>query len=125
VAPRRDFRSLTVYQRATGLADEIRAVTLDWNSFDRWTLGVQLVRSADSIGANIAEAYGRHHRPDQRRLLLVARGSAYETEHWIERAVVRGLWSHPGFGTRASEIARMLNGLIRAHSALRPGATDH
>ncbi|MGH2992700.1 MAG: four helix bundle protein [Solirubrobacterales bacterium] len=113
----RNFRSLLVYQRATALADDVREATLGWTSFDRWTLGVQLVRSADSIGANIAEAFGRHHGADQRRLLHIARGSTYETEHWIERALARGLLSEPAFRTRASEIGRMLNGLIRTRAA--------
>jgi four helix bundle protein len=34
-----------------------------WSSFDRWTVGQQMVRSADSIGANIAEAAGRRTDP--------------------------------------------------------------
>jgi four helix bundle protein len=50
-----------------------------------------LVRAADSIGANIAEANGRAKGPDQSRLLVIARGSIYETQHWLERARSRGL----------------------------------
>jgi four helix bundle protein len=86
----------------------------EWDSLDAWSAGIQLVRAADSIGANIAEAYGRHGYRDQRRLLYVARGSAYETEHWIDRAVARRLLSS-GFPTRIAEVIRTLNGLIQAH----------
>jgi four helix bundle protein len=96
------------------MADAIRDAVVGWRSVDRWTLGVQLIRAADSVGANIAEAYGRFTAADQRRMLYVARGSALETEHWIARANARGL-PLPPQADRASELARMLNGLIRAH----------
>ena len=53
------FRDLVVYRRSCLLADRVRSQVVDWPSLDKWTLGLQLVRAADSIGANIAEAYGR------------------------------------------------------------------
>jgi four helix bundle protein len=68
------------------------------------------------VGANIAEAQGRWHRPDQRRLLYVARGSLYELEHWVEVAEERELL--PAEASKAiPELARTLNGLINN----RPG----
>src|SRR3954452_11685750 len=85
------FRELTAYKRAREVGDEVRGLVLAWNSFDRWSLGIQLARAADSIAANIAEAYGRWTPADQRRLLLIARGSLFETEHWIDTANARGL----------------------------------
>jgi four helix bundle protein len=44
----------------------------------------QLIRSAGSIGANIAEGFGRFSQPAYRNYLSYARGSAYETESWID-----------------------------------------
>jgi four helix bundle protein len=73
---------------------------------------MQLVRAADSVGANIAEAMGRWSVPDRRRLLFVARGSLHETEHWISVAETRGLLP-AGTATQVDEISRALNGLIR------------
>lgn len=108
------YKKLLVYRHAVSLADDVRDQVLRWNSLDAWSLGIQLVRAADSIGANIAEAYGRRGSPDQRRLLYVARGSAYEAEHWIYRAGVRGLISDE-FARRITEVTRLLNGLIRSH----------
>jgi four helix bundle protein len=81
--------NLLVYRRAAGLADQVCVASAEWGGFDRWTVGFQLVRATDSIGANIAEAYGRWGPKDQRRLLYVARGSAYETVHWLERATAK------------------------------------
>jgi four helix bundle protein len=110
---RQGFRSLTVYRRAGVLADELHGVALTWPSFDRWSIGLQMVRAADSVGANIAEADGRFGPADQRRLLFMARGSVCELEHWLERAAGRRLSTSPDATEAAHEIARMLNGLIR------------
>jgi four helix bundle protein len=74
---------------------------------------MQMVRAADSIGANIAEARGRWHRPDQLRLLYIARGSLHELEHWLEVAHERGLPA-PNAGEATTELGRVLNGLIRS-----------
>ena len=71
-----------------------------------------MVRSADSIAANIAEAQGRHQPGDRRRVLLIARGSLYETEHWMLQAEARHLLPE-GSSAQLNEIARTLNGLVR------------
>ena len=85
------FRDLNVYRLSAALADDLHQAVMGWDSFSRWSTGIQLVRAADSIGANIAEGTGRWHPADSRRLLFIARGSLYETEHWMLRAESRGL----------------------------------
>jgi four helix bundle protein len=94
------FNDLDVYVQAVELSDDLCGLVWRWEPFDKWSSGLQLLRAVDSIGANIAEAYGRHGYADQRRLLYVARGSAYETEHWISRAEARGLLDSGTFGSR-------------------------
>jgi four helix bundle protein len=56
-------------------------------------VGKQLVRSADSVGANIAEGNGRGTYADNRRFVRTARGSLNETRHWLRRAFRRKLLS--------------------------------
>ena len=51
----------------------------------------QIVRSADSIGANIAEGTGRFNFQDNRRFVKTARGSLNETQHFLRRAFKRDL----------------------------------
>lgn len=85
------FEELKVYQLAGQLADEIWRITRKWDTFAKDTMGKQIVRSADSIGANIAEGCGRGSFQDNRRFVRTARGSLNETKHWLRRAYNRGL----------------------------------
>jgi four helix bundle protein len=88
---RTNFETLKVYQLAEKLADEIWGIVSGWNQFARDTVGRQLVRAADSIGANIAEGTGRGSFQDNRRFVRTARASLNETKHWLRRAYSRGL----------------------------------
>jgi four helix bundle protein len=88
---RTNFEKLQVYQLSEKLADGIWKVVFDWNSFARDTVGKQIVRAADGVGANIAEGSGRGSLVDNRRFIRMARGSLYETIHWLRRAYVRRL----------------------------------
>jgi len=106
------FRELVAYQLAAELANDLYGVVSAWPQFPRSALGLQLVRAADSVAANIAEADGRFHLADRRRFLLIARGSLLETEHWLLQAEKRGLLPE-GSSERVGEIARTLNGLVK------------
>src|SRR5437016_3208603 len=86
-----NFESLRVYQLAERLADQIWSIVVKWNVFARDTVGKQLVKAADSIGANIAEGTGRGSFVDNRRFVRIARGSPNETQHWLRRAYKRQL----------------------------------
>ena len=88
---RTNFENLRVYKLAEDLADEIWNIVLRWDRFARDTIGKQIVRSADSIGANIAEGTGRHDYQDNRRFVKIARGSLNETQHFLRRAFRRKL----------------------------------
>lgn len=105
------FRDLVAYQRAIALANALQREIAGWPSFERWTVGIQLARAADSVGANIAEASGRETPLDRRRLLVVARGSLLEAEHWIVTAQERELLGADSLGP-LDEIVRTLEGLI-------------
>ena len=105
-----DFEKLVTYRLAAELGDAVWKVVLAWPEYARWTIGKQLTRSADSVGANIAEGAGRRRDPDRGRFYVIARGSLYETEHWIARARARGL-AVPALAT--DQLGRALSGLIR------------
>jgi S23 ribosomal protein. len=90
---RTNFENLQVYKLAEQLADIIWEIVSKWNSFNRDTIGNQIVKSADSVGANIAEGVGRYGTQDNKRFGYYARGSLYETKHWLRRAYKRNLLS--------------------------------
>ena len=92
---RTNFERLRVYQLAEKLADEIWRIVVNWDNFARDTVGKQVVRSADSIGANISEGAGRGRYLDNKRFVRMARGSLNETQHWLRRAYKRNLLTKP------------------------------
>ena len=85
------FQDLQVYRLAEQLADEIWKTVNQWEPLAKDTLGKQIIRSADSVGANIAEGVGRGRSLDNQRFVRIARGSLYETQHWLRRAYSRNL----------------------------------
>ena len=86
-----NFENLEIYQLSEKLADEIWQIVLGWNGLAQDTVGKQIIRSADSISANIAEGSGRGSNQDYKRFLKISRGSPYETRHWLRRAFKRKL----------------------------------
>ena len=78
-----NFENLQIYQLAAKLANEVWKVALTWDGFAKDTIGRQLVRAVNSVGANIAEGSGRGSAKDNSRFLKMARGSLYETRHWL------------------------------------------
>jgi four helix bundle protein len=111
-----NFRDLAAYRLATELAADLHRSVRSWPKLERYVIGWQLLRAAHSVGANIAEGTGRWHVNDRRRLFWIARGSLYETEHWVLTAENEGLLPR-GTASRTDEIARVLNGLIRNESS--------
>ena len=83
--------TLWIVTLAERTSDRIHFIVRDWTQSYKRTIGLQLVRAADSVGANIIEGCGRQHRLDSLRFLYIARGSLDETRYWIRRAVQRDI----------------------------------
>jgi four helix bundle protein len=86
-----NFEKLRVYQLAEKLADRIWNIVIKWEYFPKITIGKQIVTAADGVGSNIAEGTGRGSIQDNRRFINIARGSLYETKHWLRRSYKRQL----------------------------------
>jgi four helix bundle protein len=80
-----DFRKQLLWRKAQDFAAEVAELVSNLPR-DRAadTIGNQLLRSAGSIAANIAEGYGRYSQAAYRSHLSIARGSAFESESWID-----------------------------------------
>ncbi|WP_445632678.1 Four helix bundle protein [Nostoc sp. DSM 114161] len=111
------FQELQVYQLSEKLADDIWKIVEGWDFFAKDTIGKQIVRSADSIGANIAEGAGRGSFPENRRFIKIARGSLNETQHWLRRAYTRKLLTSEQINaikTIIHELAPKLNSYLNS-----------
>ena len=114
---RTNFEKLQVYQLSEKIADSIWNIVITWNPLARDTVGKQIVRSADSIGANIAEGSGRGSLVDNRRFVRMARGSLYETLHWLRRSYTRKLLSQSevkNLRVLVQELSPKLNAFLRS-----------
>lgn len=111
------FQDLLVYQVSEQLADTLWPIVRGWDATARNTVGCQLVRAADSVGANIAEGTGRKSFQDNRRFVRMARGSFYETQHWLRRAFQRKLLAPEDVEKIQPLVERLgplLNGYLRS-----------
>ena len=85
------LEDLKIYQMAMDLGEEIWQIVSDWKFFEKETIGKQIIRSADSIAANISEGFGRFHYKDSRNFYYYARGSLMETKTWLQKLFNRKL----------------------------------
>ncbi len=79
------LEKLEVYKLAEDFSDNIWNVVINWNSFEKETIGKQIVRAADSISANIAEGYGRYFYKESKQFYFYSRGSIQETKAWLSK----------------------------------------
>lgn len=79
------YKNLIVYQKAKLLTVESIKYFSD-NRLDKISeiLINQFIRSISSIGANIAEGYGRHYQKNYRQFISIARGSSFESDYWLD-----------------------------------------
>jgi len=114
----RHFRNLVVWQKSQEFAVAIISLVRRLNR-DRSAsvIGNQLVRSAGSVPANIAEGFGRFSTAAYRNHLSIARGSLFESESWLDLLARTGRLT-PGeldeLQAKCDELARMLTSLMRS-----------
>ncbi|MCJ8211427.1 four helix bundle protein [Mucilaginibacter sp. RS28] len=91
------IEDIEVYSLSMEFGDEVWKMVNDWDKFTKDTLGKQLIRSADSISANIAEGFGRYHYKDNKNFCYYSRGSIIETKSWLTKAYNRQLIKQEDF----------------------------
>lgn len=109
-----DFK---VYNLSMEMGNRIWNEVAKWNSFERETIGRQLVRSADSIAANLSEGLGRYHFKESKNFNYYSRGSLFETKTWITKAFQRNLLTkeqYTEFIQELDTIGKMLNTYIKS-----------
>ena len=110
---------LEIYKMAEKISDNVWAISKNWDYFSKNTIGKQLVRSVDSIAANLAEGHGRYHYKDRIKFCYYARGSMEETRTWLSKAERRGLLNEnePEFAKFLEIFPKQLNAYINSIKA--------
>ena len=110
-----NIEELRVYQKALEFSNKIWGICITWDNFARNTVGYQIVKSSDSISANLAEGYGRFNIQDNIHFCYYSRGSLEETKDWLRKSKARSLINEKEY-TELNEsiiiIAKQLNKYI-------------
>jgi four helix bundle protein len=116
------FEDLQVLKSAEAIADSIWKRVVQWDEFAKDVVGKQMARSADSIGANIAESFGRYNFGEKLQFLYYSRGSLFETKYWLNRTQTRGLMNPnevQGYVDGLTALARQLNAFASGLKTVR------
>ena len=101
------LEDIICYNLSVKLSDLTWNIVSAWNNFAKNTMGSQLVRAVDSVAANIAEGFGRYHKKDKIKFYYNARGSLFESQFFIKRALERKTITQEQFETLIS-VMRLL-----------------
>ena len=110
-----------MFQRAYRVSLEVHRASLAFPRIEQFALADQVRRASKSICANLAEGFGRQQqsRPEFRRFLVMAIGSADEMQVWVlycrDLGYIEGDLAERWRG-EYREIARMLSGLYTSSS---------
>ena len=112
-----NFVDLDVYKLAVEYSDKVWQIYNVLNNEHKILVGYQLMKSVDSVGANIAEGYGRFYYLDKVRFYYNARGSLVETKHWVDillkRLIINNI-QHEEMINLYNQIYIKLNALIKS-----------
>jgi four helix bundle protein len=112
-----ELGKLEIYKLALKLSDKIWQIYINLANDLKYNIGNQVIRSIDSIGANIAEGYGRFHYKDSVKFYYNARGSLWESKHWIYLLYKRNLIKKEKYDELINNLeilGKKLNGFIRS-----------
>ncbi|MBI2532248.1 MAG: four helix bundle protein [Deltaproteobacteria bacterium] len=105
----RSFEDLIVWQRAHQFfLDVVKDVDAFSPGMAARIIGNQVLRSASSISANIAEGFGRRTGKEYTHYLIVARGSTTETLNWYLKCRDLHLIESAVFVTRRATLEEIL-----------------
>ena len=113
----RDHTKLKAFELADALTLDVYRETVAFPKDEHYGLRAQIRKAAVSTPSNIVEGCARHGEADYLRFLDMAYGSARELEYQLSLAKRLDYLSgdrHQVLASKAAEVAKVLNGLIRA-----------
>jgi len=119
------FENLQVLKSAEAIADSVWKRVVEWDEFAKDVVGKQITRSVDSIGANIAESFGRYNFGEKLQFLYYSRGSLFESKYWLNRVRTRGLMNSDEVQNYVNELTSLARQLNAFASGLRTVRSEH
>lgn len=118
------LEDLEIYRLARQISQSAWEIyeSFDWKT--RKIIEDQFIRAADSVGANIAEGYGRYHYLDKIKFFYNARASLLETRHWLTLIGERNLVEEKDLSSLLELIKKLhpkLNNFIKANFKTKNG----
>ena len=117
----RSFTDLKVWKDSHSTTIAVYKICESFPRNEEYGLSSQIKRASSSIGANIAEGFGRFHFRDKGRFYQNARGSAVELENHIYLSRDLGYINEKKCDEmifKIEEILREINGLINSMKSL-------
>ena len=112
----RHFSDLIVWQKAFDLGLKVFVASKTWPKEEKYALIDQVRRSSRSVGANIAEAWGkRRYEAHFISKLSDADAELHETEHWLRFALAHGYLTETELKDMTGlldEVGRMLGSMM-------------
>ncbi|MEK7154862.1 MAG: four helix bundle protein [Patescibacteria group bacterium] len=78
------YEDLEIYQISVEIAVEVYRLTKKFPKEETYGIVDQLKRAVTSVGANMAEGFGRYYYKDKLVFFYHSRGSLFEVKHFLE-----------------------------------------
>lgn len=109
---------MPVWQKSYELSGQVFNLSEILPRSEDYGLTSKIRRSANSISANISEAFGRDSAKDKRNFYIIARGSAYETQNHLLYGVKIGYFDRESANDLIKEYQNLIYQLNKILKAL-------
>jgi len=111
----KSFKDLNIWRKSRVLRKSIFEIVKKLPTEEKYRLSDQLIRCSRSVGANIAEGYGRYHFQENIQFCRMSRGSVSEIQDHLVTALDCEYISNEEYDKMTNEyneLGKMLNGYI-------------
>lgn len=112
----KDFRTLSVYQKAMGLSKEVYSIIKQLPDIERFAMVSQMIRAVTSISSNLAEGQTTLYKKKELTFISTAIGSCGEMRCWYDHCLNLNYITQEQFeklDKDTEEVMKMLIGYIK------------
>ncbi len=112
----KDFRTLSVYQKAMNLSKEVYMIIRQLPDIERFAMVSQMIRAVTSISSNLAEGQSTLYKKKELTFISTAIGSCGEMRCWYDHCLNLSYITKEQFeklDRDTEEVMKMLIGYIK------------